>query len=52
VREGTEVPPGTMFAGVPAKLVKELDQEEQRIRAEAGALGYYELARQHPELFG
>lgn len=51
VREGTEVPPGTMFAGVPAKLVKELDQEEQRARAEAGAMGYYELARQHPELF-
>ena len=39
VREGFQVPEGTLVAGVPAKVVRELTDEERRMVAQ-GALNY------------
>lgn len=39
VREGFEVPEGTLVAGVPAKIIRELTQEE-RIKLEESAANY------------
>ncbi len=50
--ERTEIPPATMVAGTPAKVVKTLSEKEQEIRAELGAQAYFELARRHLKLFG
>lgn len=40
VTEGTEVPAGSVFAGVPAKKVKELDEEKFRDEVERIAKNY------------
>lgn len=46
ILEGTIVPPGSLVAGVPAKVRRELSEEErQGIRANADH--YVELARKH-----
>ena len=44
VRAGFEVPPRTLAAGIPAKVVRELDEEE-RAWKRRGTLEYRELAR-------
>ncbi len=45
---GTEVPPGSLVAGLPAKVRRELD--EQAIAANrANADTYVELARRHAD---
>jgi carbonic anhydrase/acetyltransferase-like protein (isoleucine patch superfamily) len=46
VLEGTIVPPGSLVAGVPAKVRRELTKEE-RIGVTANAMHYVELSRQH-----
>lgn len=43
VREGQVVPPGVLVAGVPARLVRELTDEERR-QLEESALHYVEYA--------
>ncbi|KNB53842.1 gamma carbonic anhydrase family protein [Streptomyces caatingaensis] len=51
VPEGMDVPPGSLVAGVPAKVRRELTAEErERIRANAAV--YEELAKTHRESFG
>ncbi len=42
VREGTHVPPGSLVAGVPARIVREVTPSE-RERIERGWRGYCEL---------
>lgn len=39
IREGFQVPPGTLAAGVPAKIIRELTDEERSAVAQ-GALNY------------
>ncbi|MCS6817530.1 MAG: gamma carbonic anhydrase family protein [Blastocatellia bacterium] len=46
VREGTQVPPGSLVAGVPARIVRELTEEELR-RIEGGWRSYRELKEQY-----
>lgn len=46
VLEGTEVPPGSLVAGLPAKVRRELTDDE-RAGVQANAEVYCELARQH-----
>lgn len=46
VREGTVVPPGSLVAGVPAKVVRTLD-DEQVARLRENAARYVVLAREH-----
>jgi carbonic anhydrase/acetyltransferase-like protein (isoleucine patch superfamily) len=46
VLEGTVVPPGSLVAGVPAKVRRELTEDEAR-HLEANAAVYVELARTH-----
>ena len=46
VREGTNVPPSTLWAGVPARQVRELD-EEQRKTGILGAEGYRQHAAEY-----
>lgn len=43
VREGVEVPPNTLFAGVPGRVIRELS-EEDRARVAATAPHYVEYA--------
>ena len=50
VREGFEVPEGTLVAGVPAKIVRELtEQEREKIRL--SARGYIEYAKEYKQQF-
>ena len=50
VREGFEVPEGTLVAGVPAKIVRELtEQEREKIRL--SACGYIEYAKEYKQQF-
>lgn len=44
VRAGAEIPPGHLAAGVPARVVRELSDNERAMKAEATAK-YQELAR-------
>ncbi len=45
VREGASVPPGTLFAGVPGRVVRELTEEDRaRIRETAGHYVEYAAA--------
>lgn len=46
VREGFEVPPGMLAAGVPARIVRDLDPDE-KARLVHGASSYIETARQY-----
>ncbi|MGW3566132.1 gamma carbonic anhydrase family protein [Streptomyces sp. NPDC000941] len=46
VPQGMQVPPGSLVAGVPAKVRRELTEEE-REGIRGNAEGYVELARQH-----
>ena len=46
VKEGTEIPPGTLFAGSPAKLIRELSEKEIGWKTR-GTEVYQHLARQH-----
>jgi carbonic anhydrase/acetyltransferase-like protein (isoleucine patch superfamily) len=46
VLEGTVIPPGSLVAGVPAKVRRELTEDEAR-HLEANAAVYVELARKH-----
>ena len=46
VLEGTVVPPGSLVAGVPAKVRRELTNDE-RLALTANATHYVELSRQH-----
>ena len=49
VLEGTVVPPGSLVAGVPAKVRRELtDEERQAVRSNAAE--YLELSRRHRSL--
>jgi carbonic anhydrase/acetyltransferase-like protein (isoleucine patch superfamily) len=52
VREGFVVPPGTLAAGVPAKIVRDLtDAEREHIRSSArNYLHYVEQYRAHGDL--
>ena len=51
VLEGTQVPPGSLVAGVPAKVRRELsDEEKQAVRANADH--YVALARRHAAATG
>jgi len=52
VREGFHVPPGTLAAGVPAKIVRELSEEERaHIRNSArNYLHYVEEYRKHHDI--
>ncbi len=48
VPEGAQIPPGSLVVGVPAKVRRELTEEErQHIRSNADA--YVELTRSHAE---
>ena len=47
VPQGMVVPPGSLVAGVPAKVRRELTEEE-REGIKVNALMYTELAKQHP----
>lgn len=40
VKESTKIPPGTIWAGIPAKQVKKLDSELSKKEMEKMALGY------------
>ncbi|MFJ9589053.1 gamma carbonic anhydrase family protein [Streptomyces acidicola] len=51
VPQGMRVPPGSLVAGVPAKVKRELTQEEREGIA-LNAAGYVELARTHREAHG
>lgn len=51
VLEGTVVPPGSLVAGVPAKVRRELSEDEAR-HLEANAAVYVELARKHAAASG
>lgn len=46
VKEGFEVPPGSLVVGVPARVVRSLTEAE-RVGLRARALKYIELARAH-----
>ena len=46
VREGMIVPPGSVVAGVPAKVVKQVD-DATRARIASGVTAYLELAARH-----
>ncbi|NKE09054.1 gamma carbonic anhydrase family protein [Kocuria subflava] len=49
VLEGTIIPPGSLVAGIPAKVRRELtDQEQQKVTANAAT--YLELSAQHRDL--
>lgn len=48
VLEGTEVPPGSLVAGVPAKVKREVTDEE-KVRAADGWQHYVALAGKHRE---
>lgn len=51
VLEGTVIPPGSLVAGVPAKVRRELtDQEQQKVTENAAT--YLELSAGHRELHG
>jgi carbonic anhydrase/acetyltransferase-like protein (isoleucine patch superfamily) len=48
VPEGAQIPPGSLVVGVPAKVRRELTEEERRhVRANADA--YVELTRSHAQ---
>lgn len=49
VLEGTVIPPGSLVAGVPAKVRRELTDQE-RGQVTANAAHYLELSRQHASL--
>ncbi|MPY55205.1 gamma carbonic anhydrase family protein [Streptomyces acidicola] len=51
VPQGMRVPPGSLVAGVPAKVKRELTEEEREGIA-LNAAGYVELARTHREAHG
>jgi carbonic anhydrase/acetyltransferase-like protein (isoleucine patch superfamily) len=46
VTPGTRIPPGALAAGVPARVVRRLEEAERRLQRER-ALGYVETARLH-----
>lgn len=46
VREGMEIPPGSLVMGVPAKIVRPVDEELMK-RHQAGVEHYVRLAREH-----
>ena len=46
VKEGTEIPPGTLFAGSPAKLIRELSEKEIGWKSR-GTEVYQHLAGRH-----
>jgi carbonic anhydrase/acetyltransferase-like protein (isoleucine patch superfamily) len=46
VTEGTKIPPGTLFAGIPAKEKRQLDDEARKM-GRNGAAGYVRNARRH-----
>jgi carbonic anhydrase/acetyltransferase-like protein (isoleucine patch superfamily) len=49
VLEGTEIPPGSLVAGVPARVRRELSEEERADHVR-NADGYADRARTHAEL--
>jgi carbonic anhydrase/acetyltransferase-like protein (isoleucine patch superfamily) len=49
VREGYEVPEGTLMAGVPAKPVREVTDEEKR-RIDTSAQNYIEYSNDYRKL--
>ena len=49
VKEGQHIPPGVLAAGVPAKVIRELD-EAGKARLAMNAVHYVELGRQHATL--
>lgn len=49
VLEGTEIPPGSLVAGVPAKVRRELTEEERQ-KVEGNAVTYRELSARHRDL--
>jgi carbonic anhydrase/acetyltransferase-like protein (isoleucine patch superfamily) len=49
VLEGTVIPPGSLVAGVPAKVRRELSDEE-REQVRGNARHYVELSRVHSAL--
>jgi gamma-carbonic anhydrase len=51
VRQGFVVPEGTLVAGVPAKVVRELTEEEKKA-IEESAIHYVELSREYKNLKG
>lgn len=46
VREGFEVPPRTLVAGVPARIIREIDEEAVRFNVDAARM-YVEKVRQY-----
>ncbi|MFF3261976.1 gamma carbonic anhydrase family protein [Streptomyces sp. NPDC002932] len=50
VPQGMRVPPGSLVAGVPAKVKRQLTQEELD-GVKFNAVGYVELAKAHREVF-
>lgn len=53
VVENTEIPSNSLALGIPAKIVKTLDQNEQEMRAQMSAMAYFQLAQKHrKEEFG
>jgi len=51
VRQGFVVPEGTLVAGVPAKVVRDLTDEERKM-IEVSALHYVELSKEYKNLKG
>ncbi|MEY9967164.1 carbonic anhydrase/acetyltransferase-like protein (isoleucine patch superfamily) [Streptacidiphilus sp. MAP12-16] len=51
VTQGTQVPPGSLVAGVPAKVKRELTEEE-RAHIKLNADWYVQLSAQHRAAFG
>ena len=51
VLEGTRVPPGSLVAGVPGKVRRELTEDE-RTAVRQNAEHYMELSREHRKING
>lgn len=51
VRQGFVVPEGTLVAGVPARVVRELTEDEKRM-IEMSAIHYVELSKEYKNLKG
>ena len=51
VVENTEIPANSLALGIPAKVIKTLDSEQEN-RAQMGAMAYFQLAQKHKEEYG
>jgi len=51
VVENTEILANSLALGIPAKVIKTLDSEQEN-RAQMGAMAYFQLAQKHKEEYG